>query len=290
MKIRMNALWGAWLVVVLLAAPAASAADEEAVRYYVSLGTSLAAGVQPDAQGINQVTDDSYADQLFGMIQDDYSKLKLVKLGCPGETTVTMMDGGLCEYPKKSQLAEAVSFLHAHKDKVELVSIDIGVNDILAQGCIVGTNVDFACINDALVRISENLPVILGELRAAAHPDTQFAGMNYYNSFLAFWLQGPEGQVLAHQSAALAEYLNYGVLGPIYGLYGMPVADVAAAFNSSRFDISVPFPPPYYSAPLNVATICQLTYMCVPAPIGPNIHANPTGYAVIAAAFDDVIP
>jgi len=29
--------------------------------------------------------------------------------------------------------------------------------------------------------------------------------------------------------------------------------------------------------------------MCVPAPIGPNIHANPTGYAVIATAFRDVM-
>ena len=100
----------------------------------------------------------------------------------------------------------------------------------------------------------------------------------------------PDGQVLAHQSAGLAEYLNYGILGPIYGMFTMPVADVAAAFNSSRFDIHVPFPPPFGSAPLNVATICQLTYMCVAAPIGPNIHANPTGYAVIATAFDDVIP
>jgi len=290
MKFKIKELWGAVLAFILFSMPATGIADDSGVRYYVSLGTSLAAGVQPDAQGINQVTDDSYADQLFGMIEEDYRKLKLVKLGCPGETTDTMKDGGLCEYPKKSQLAEAVSFLHAHKDKVALVTIDIGVNDILAKGCIVGTNVDFTCINDALVQISENLPAILTELRAAAHPDTQIVGMNYYNSFLAFWLQGPDGQVLAHQSAGLAEYLNYGILGPIYGMFTMPVADVAAAFNSSRFDIHVPFPPPFGSAPLNVATICQLTYMCVPAPIGPNIHANPTGYAVIATAFDDVIP
>ena len=160
---------------------------------------------------------------------------------------------------------------------------------LLAGRCIVGTNVDFGCINAALYEISQNLPGILAELCAAAHPDTRIVGMNYYNSFLAFWLQGPEGQVLAYQSGALADFLNFNVLGPIYGMFAMPVADVSAAFNSNRFDIYVDFPPPFYSVPLNVATICQLTYMCVPAPIGPNIHANPTGYAVIATAFKDVL-
>jgi lysophospholipase L1-like esterase len=289
MKNKTRVFWGAWLLAVMLAFPAVGAAHDDGVRYYVSLGTSLAAGVQPDAQGVNQVTDDGYADQLFDMIRDDHRKIRLVKFGCPGETTTTMMDGGLCTYPKKSQLAEAVSFLHAHKDKVALVTIDMGVNDILANGCIVGTNVDFDCINAALYQISVNLPMILAELRAAAHPDTQFVGMNYYNSFLAFWLSGPEGQVLAIQSTALANVLNYGLLGPTYSAFGMPVADVSAAFNSN-IDSPVPFPPPFGSVPLNVATICQLTYMCVAPPVGPNIHATPTGYAVIAAAFDDVLP
>jgi len=68
------------------------------------------------------------------------------------------------------------------------------------------------------------------------------------------------------------------------------VADVAGAFHSSNFATMVPFPPPHNSVPLNVATICQLTYMCVPAPVGPNIHANPDGYGVMAATFAAVLP
>jgi len=279
-----------WLVALILALPAIGFAENSGVRYYVSVGTSLAVGFQPDAQGINQRTDDGYADQLFDMIKGDHREIRLVKLGCPGETTTAMIDGGTCTYPKGSQLAEAVSFLHAHKDKVELVTIDVGVNDILALGCIVGTNVDFECINAALYQISVNLPLILAELKSAAHPDTQFVGMNYYNSFLAFWLSGADGQLLAMQSSALANVLNHSILGPTYGAFGMPVADVAAAFNSDDFWTMVPFPPPFGSVPLNVAMICQLTYMCVPGPVGPNIHANPTGYAVIATAFSDVMP
>jgi len=45
----------------------------------------------------------------------------------------------------------------------------------------------------------------------------------------------------------------------------------------------VPFvnAPPYGSIPLNVSTICQLTYMCTLQ----DIHPKPTGYATIAQAF-----
>jgi lysophospholipase L1-like esterase len=290
MIIRSNVLRHAWLVAGILATPAIGAADNNGVRYYVSVGTSLSVGIQPDVSGVNQRTNDGYADQLFEMIESQYRKIRLVKLGCPGETTRTMMQGGICTYPKGAQLAEAVSFLHAHKDKVALVTIDLGVNDILAEGCIVGTNVNFNCINNALYQISVNLPIILSALREAAHPDTPIVGMNYYNSFLAFWLSGMDGQVLAVQSTALANVLNQNVLAPTYGAFGMPVADVAGAFNSDNFTTMVPFPPPFGSVPLNVAMICQLTYMCVPDPVGPNIHANPTGYAVIATAFLDVVP
>jgi hypothetical protein len=37
--------------------------------------------------------------------------------------------------------------------------------------------------------------------------------------------------------------------------------------------------------PLNVARICQWTWMCAPPPVGPNIHANDAGYHVIADTF-----
>jgi lysophospholipase L1-like esterase len=254
------------------------------------VGTSLSVGIQPDLQGTNQATNDGYADQLFDIIEPQYREIRVVKLGCPGETTTTMMSGGLCTYPKGSQLAEAVSFLRAHKDKVELVTIDMGVNDILAAGCIVGTNVDFPCIFGALDEIAVNLPVILSVLREATDPETPIVGMNYYNTFLAFWLSGIDGQVLAMQSAELANVLNYNVLAPIYGGFGIPVADVANAFMSNNFTAMVEFPAPYYSVPLSVAVICSWTYMCVPPPVGPNIHATPDGYGVIAATLSGVLP
>jgi len=38
-----------------------------------------------------------------------------------------------------------------------------------------------------------------------------------------------------------------------------------------------------------VARICQWTWMCAPAPLGPDIHANTAGYGVIAKAFEAVL-
>ncbi|MEX2122744.1 MAG: SGNH/GDSL hydrolase family protein [Woeseia sp.] len=287
MIIRNSRLWYGCLAILILATPAFSAADNNGVRYYVSLGTSLSVGIQPDAAGVNQPTNQGYADQLFDIIEPHFRKVRLVKFGCPGETTTTMMAGGICTYSKGSQLAEAVRFLHAHKDNVELVTIDMGVNDILSAGCILGTDVDFACIQGAFFEVSVNLPIILSVLREAADPETPIIGMNYYNTFLAAWLTGPAGQVLAIQSSELARIFNDDVLGLTYGAFGIPVADVADAYLSDDFATMVPFPTPEgpLLIPLNVAVLCQLTYMCALAPVGPNIHANHTGYGVIAATF-----
>ncbi len=268
------------------------------VHFYVSLGTSLSVGIQPDASGANQLTDDGYADQLFDIInplfdiiEPETRELQLLKLGCPGETTTTMMDGGICTYPEGSQLAAAVAFLNAQKDKIELITIDMGANDLLEAGCLVGTAIDFDCINDVSMQISIDLPVILSALRDAADPGTPIVAMNYYNPFLAFWLIGIEGQVLAIESASAVSILNND-MGLTYAAFEIPVADVASAFQSDDFVtlVPLPLPPPNDVVPVNVSVICLLTYMCEPDPVGPNIHANPTGYGVIAATFAAILP
>lgn len=273
------------ITVCLLAAgmsPATATEGNNGVRHYLSLGTSLSVGIQPSETGENFQTADGYADQLHDIIAPEYRKIKLRKLGCPGETTATMIVGGLCNYDEGSQLAQAVEFLRAQKNKVALVTIDMGVNDVLAAGCVdtAANDVDVVCLMQAFETVSQNLLFILSTLQQAAHPDTQIVAMNYYNTFLAFWFNGPGGQALALQSAQLANFFNQFVLGNTYAAFGIPVADVAAAFDSDNFgDSGVP------GVPQNVLNICALTWMCVPPPVGPNIHANPNGYAVIAATL-----
>src|SRR5579862_5239328 len=98
-------------------------------NYYLALGDSLSQGVQPDAAGTSVETGQGYPDQLYAMLRPSQPTLRLVKLGCPGETTATMIHGGICRYPAGSQLAAAVAFLTAHRGHVRLVTIDIGAND-----------------------------------------------------------------------------------------------------------------------------------------------------------------
>ena len=56
------------------------------------------------------------------------------------------------------------------------------------------------------------------------------------------------------------------------------------AFSSDDFATQVPLPG-FGTVPLNVARICQWTWVCAPPPLGPNNHANAAGYGVIAATF-----
>ena len=79
--------------------PAASVHLEAApATYYLALGDSLSQGVQPDATGTSVRTGQGYPDQLYAMLRPSQPSLRLVKLGCPNETTATMIHGGICRY------------------------------------------------------------------------------------------------------------------------------------------------------------------------------------------------
>jgi len=240
-----------------------------APTYYVSLGDSLAAGTQPG----HFFTNESYTDQLFADLRVARPTLRHEKLGCPGETTASMITPDLpfegrnahnpCQYPHGSQLAEAVNFLHAHQKFVALVTIDIGPNDLFRGG--------------GVPAIATNLPIILAALREAAGPDVPIIGMNFYDPFLAsVWFTNPAG---LGTEIAQAVGLNKNVFEAIYAAAGVPVADVESAFATTVTT-------PVSGVPFNVVRICAWTWMCAPAPLGPDIHANAAGYHAIALAFE----
>lgn len=267
------------LLLVSIAGPALAApgsSGDNAKLYYLSLGDSLAAGVQPigDPADLYRTTD-GYAEQLQAIGQARFPKLSLVKLGCPGETTTTMIDGGICTYTHGSQLDEAIAFLEAHHQFVAFITIDIGANDFPCQTA--------ECLPAGFGSIQANLPAILAQLRTAAGPDVPIVGMSLYNPFLGAWLLGPDGQTFALDSAQLIGAVN-ALLGALFGAAGVPVADVAGAFSSSDFETLVALPG-VGDVPINVAKICLWTWVCASPPLGPDNHANATGYGVIAEAF-----
>jgi lysophospholipase L1-like esterase len=262
--------------------PAAAQHRPPPASYYLALGDSLSQGVQPDGSGVSVPTQAGYADQLYGTLRRSHPGLRLLKLGCPGETTGTMMHGGMCQYQGGSQLAAAVSFLRAHRGHVSLITLDIGAND--PNPCITRPSVArlAACVGGSIPDATSNLATILKRLRQAS-PGTRIVAMNYYLPALAAWRNGLVGQLLARASELVTRGYN-ALLTHVYQAYGVRVANVFGAFHTSDFSPRVTVPG-FGSLPRNVAAICQWTWECAAPPRGPNEHANQAGYQVIAHAF-----
>ncbi|MGB5421070.1 MAG: SGNH/GDSL hydrolase family protein [Desulfobacterales bacterium] len=255
-------------------------AEKNTPVYYLSLGTSLAAGVQADpVTGEDVVTDVSYPSILASILAETLSgtikKLRHVNLGCPGENSDTFIEGGICDYPRGSQLDEAVNFLHAHGKFTGLITIDLGANDALA--CFDGPYIDDKCFKKTVKRLSRNLAYVIKTLRKVAGPNVPIVGMDYYNPLLVFWFEDPP---LAMQTANIQNQLNNALL-KVYARFGIPVADVSEAFESNNFTDSNGS-----GVPDNVELICAWTWMCEWF----NIHPNASGYSAIANEFVIVLP
>ncbi len=273
------------LAVAALAAITACSGPVTAVpaSYYLALGDSLSRGVQPDMAGANVETRQGYADQLWAALRGGHPGLQLVKFGCPGETTSTMIDGGICRYPGGSQLAAAAAFLRVHRGHVFLITIDIGANDPEDCGSWASLSKIASCFGTGVPRAAANLATIMTRLRAAAGPGVRIVGMNYYLPALAEWLDGTPGQAIARVSERLAAGCN-DVLEQVYTESGARVADVFGAFDTANFGDQVTVPG-IGQVPRNVALVCQWTWECAAPPRGPDQHANEAGYGVIARTF-----
>jgi lysophospholipase L1-like esterase len=285
-----TAMIAAVAVAVTLATPGPAATpgphhrrSRPVTSYYLSLGDSLARGIQPDKAGASVPTDQGYPDQFYAMLRPGDPGLRLVKLGCAGETTTSMIHGGICSYPGGSQLAAAVRFLRAHPGRVSLVTIDIGAND--PDACVTHPSLSkiASCIGSAVPDTAGNLARIMQALRAAGGSRLDVIGMSYYVPELATWRDGLAGHFLARLSEHLAAGLNE-LLTSTYTAFGARVADVAGAFRTGDFT-SQATGSAVGTVPRNVALICSWTWECAPPPRGPNEHANAAGYRVIAGAF-----
>ena len=273
---------GLAVAAALVLAAGARADADSATHYYLALGDSLAASAQPTGDFTH-----GYAEQLHSMLASDDPKLELKKFGCGGESSVSMRFGSQlpsvvlsCGSPhfyknvlfaKGTQLAEAESFLEAHKGKVALITIDIGANDLQrldAQGDVALCLFEPAGCASQQARLVENLDVIIEVLRAAA-PDVPIVGMTYYNVFSKLWYDDPLTALVVSGRVASVN----AAIASTYEAHGVPVADVAGAFENGVF-------------PNSADNVCKWTWYCL---VG-DVHLNTAGYGVVAKEFLAAIP
>jgi hypothetical protein len=258
----------------LLALAAGATSASARTRYYLSLGDSLAQGMQPRGGGITVNTGEGYADQLYAMKRARIGQLKLVKLGCGGESTASFATGHGnplalllgCNPAGGSQLVAGERFLRAHRRRGEVafVTLDIGANDVV--GCASGASFDIGCVTRGVQSIDANLPQILRRLRRTAGPGVAMAAMTLYDPFLQLYLI-PEDQGEALLINAYARNLNR-ALERIYRAGGFRVAHVDRAFRTYDTSTTTTIAGQPGPVPVAVAEVCRLTWMCAPRPSG----------------------
>jgi lysophospholipase L1-like esterase len=258
----------------------------------VALGDSLSVGVQPDAAGKNQATKDGYNSVLAKR-----GGFKLKDFGCGGATSVSVVTSknGKCvehfgKLPykntsrKTSQLAAAEKYIKANRQRIAYVTFDIGGNDVAS--CAAGGTIDVACVNKGIANLKKYVPEIAKRLRKAAGKSTPIAAFTLYDPFLQQWFTNPS---VAQASVGIAKTQVNDVLVKSYKAQKFKVADVATAFGTYKPFSQTTTYNGRAGVPVAVADVCKYTWMCAPAPRGPNIHATKSGYSLIADTMQKVL-
>jgi lysophospholipase L1-like esterase len=228
-----------------------------------------------------------------------HEKLKLEMLACGGATTESMVgadvkpcDPGVGGFklpyantsPRTSQLRYATKFLRQHRGQVAVVVMTMGGNNLLRCANTVTGALDLACIANAYGTISAELPPIARRIRQAAGRGVPLLAAGYYDPYLQFFLRDPSQQSIAQLSLSVEAQLN-STMQTAYSAARWTFTSVDTVFGTDiPFDQTTNLEP-YGQIPTAVARVCQLSWMCAPAPQGPNIHPNQDGYAAYASAL-----
>ena len=155
MKSKIIALIG--LVLVIASFGLANAAAPSGTPTYLAVGDSLAYGMQighlrqeMKSGTVNAASfDTGYVNRLAAMLKRSTPNLRVVDLGCPGETTTSFISGP-CAFATNgkpfgnkplpmhvkyqgAQLLAALKYLENPNDNVRLITVDIGINDLRAD-------------------------------------------------------------------------------------------------------------------------------------------------------------
>jgi lysophospholipase L1-like esterase len=259
---------GLVLVVPTMAlADPASPPSRASVPSYLALGDSLATGV-----GASAPSRTSYVPLFHEYLRHNIScdrgdapacqSLHLNNIGMSGATSTTLL---------ANQLPKAITELQARNhdestfNDVEVISVDIGGNDVfgLVDSCAGGFTP--ACQLDVQQRFTtfiQNFSATLGQLRAAAGPDTEIVVMTYYNSLVGCELSARSslGDIVLEGNPAL---LPMGLNDWIRAIAAGAGASVAETYGLLGPDDLVG------------GKDC--------------LHANDSGYRIIADAFAEAI-
>ena len=260
---------------------------------YVSLGDSYAAGYQPTAPGVGKTTRNGFAYQVPGLAKPRGYKLELVNFGCGGATTVSLLESKGCapealgpggrSYSGTTQLKAATKYIRAHKQKVALITVSIGGNDVTRCA---REAAPIPCVAAAVADINANVGTIAKALRKAAGPKPKLVGITYPDVILGAWVATPANQALAAQSvAAFQQFINPG-LKKGYAEGKGKFVDVTAATGAYTPLTQLTDLAPYGAIPQAVADVCNLTFYCQ---FG-DIHARTSGYKIIAELIAKALP
>ena len=212
--------------------------------------------------------------------------LKLLELGCPGESIAAMIHGpDPCYVAPDTQLSDAVAFLRVHHDATTLVTVDLGFNTL--DVCLRHFDIDLTCVTPRLKLLRSQLTQVMRVLTSAAGPHVSFIGVGHYNPYLSLSTKEGSKESFATNSVVALRQMNQS-FAKVYGFFKVPMADVASAFHEE--DLGVVRIPHKESTTVNVQYECKLTWMCAPKPYGPNIHPSDAGYAAIAKAIAVLLP
>jgi lysophospholipase L1-like esterase len=271
----------------------ASAAAKPEKRLYLSLGDSYAVGYQPKAAGLGAATRQGYADQLVGKAARRGWDLRLVNLGCGGETAASILERtaacrapavGAPSYAGRTQIAAAERVLRANRGRVGLVTVSIGGNDVTA--CAAPGKDPVTCVAGAVAPLKADVTKLVGRLRRAAGPKARIVGLTYPDVILGRWVGADADQNLARLSVAAFRTLINPALEEAYATAGARFVDVTAASGAYGSLDALVDAGPLGQVPGPVAEVCRLTWYCQVR----DIHATKAGYGLIADLVARTLP
>lgn len=277
------------LVALAAAALLAGCGDDpgpDALRV-VSLGDSLAVGVQPKLLGGGQETSQGYPRRFAKALRDEGTGVRLIELGCGGATSSSILTGGReCapsrdtpyrnEDPTTSQASWAEGVLSSTKGQRRVVLVDVGGNDV--GSCYSAGRVLPGCIARAGAAVRKNLGELLGRLRLV-DPTVPVGVLTLYDPLLGLWDDQPASRpLLAREHRTFLARVNGGITAAARR-HDATVVDLAGAMEQSA-----PLDPASDDRPRAVAAVCRYTWMCVSAPRTPDIHLREDGYELAGRA------